>query len=139
MTGMVDHVERLRVALSDTDAMGVVHYKNVFRFFEVAETELMRKIGFPYSKRWTAGFPRVQATVTFKKGLHYDDLIDVRVRPSKVGKSSVVFEFTIFKDGELSVEGSVTCVAVGNDRSPLPLPSEVREALMAAGSPRPQS
>jgi acyl-CoA thioester hydrolase len=127
---MVEHVEHLRVALSDTDAMGVVHYRNVFRFFEIAETELMRKIGFPYSQGWTAGFPRVQASVTFKKGLRYDDWIEVRVRPSKVGSSSVIFEFAILKDGELCVKGSVTCVAVGKDRSSQPLPTEVRDALM---------
>ena len=135
---MVEHVERLRVALSDTDAMGVVHYKNVFRFFEVAETELMRKIGYPYSNKWTAGFPRVQAAVTFKKALRYDDLIDVRVRPSKVGNSSVVFEFAIFKDDDLCVEGSVTCVAVGKDRSSQPIPPEVREAMVGASLSRSQ-
>ena len=112
--------------------MGVVHYRNVFRFFEIAETELMRKIGFPYSQKWTAGFPRVQANVTYKKGLRYDDPIEVRVRPSKVGTSSVVFEFAILKDSELCVEGSVTCVSVGPDRSPQHLPNEVRAALLAS-------
>jgi YbgC/YbaW family acyl-CoA thioester hydrolase len=127
---MVEHVERVRVALSDTDAMGVVHYKNVFRFFELAETEFMRSIGFPYSNGWTAGFPRVQASVAFRKGLRYDDLIDVRVRPSKVGTSSVVFEFTILREGEVCVEGSVTCVAVGEGRSSQPLPEAVRAALL---------
>ncbi|HBC73432.1 MAG TPA: hypothetical protein DC017_00990, partial [Candidatus Wallbacteria bacterium] len=39
----------LRVRYAETDTMGVVYYGNYFTWFEVARTDALRQIGYPYS------------------------------------------------------------------------------------------
>ena len=48
--GKIGHKTEIRVIYADTDAMSVVYHSNYFKWFEVGRTELLRSIGFPYSR-----------------------------------------------------------------------------------------
>jgi YbgC/YbaW family acyl-CoA thioester hydrolase len=127
---MPEHRETMRVRWVDTDASGRIHFSAAFRYFEVAEFELLRALGVAHGTLGEAvGFPRVNVSATYKKALRVEDVIEVRVRPGRVGNSSVTYHHEIFHDGELAIEGQVTAVAIGPDGKSRPLPGRLRQAL----------
>ena len=79
----VEHVERLRVAWVDTDAGGRIHFSNAFRWAEQAETSLRRKLGI--LEGWS-DYPRKRAEAEFHQVLRFEDEIDVRVTPERLGE-----------------------------------------------------
>ena len=124
----LEQVERLRVAWVDTDAGGRIHFSNAFRWAEVAETSLMRRLGM--LERW-GDYPRRHVEAEFHKVLRFEDEVEVHLRVERVGRSSVTYAWTIEKDGEAYVSGRHTVVNVGRDGRPEPLADDVRAALSA--------
>jgi acyl-CoA thioester hydrolase len=124
----VEHVERLRVAWVDTDAGGRIHFSNAFRWAEQAETALRRKLGI--LEGW-GDYPRKRAEAEFHEVLRFEDEIDVRVSPERVGATSITWRFEITRDGELCVDGRLVVVHVGEDGRPTALTDSERNALGA--------
>jgi acyl-CoA thioester hydrolase len=124
----VEHVERTRVAWVDTDASGRIHFTAAFRWAELAETGLTRKLG-PLDG-W-GSFPRRRVEADYLRVLVFDDEIEIRLWVEKVGTTSVTYAWTISKDGEPYVEGRHIAVHVDEAGRPEPLPEQVRAALAA--------
>ncbi len=87
-----------RIRFIDTDASGRIHYTCLFRYFEAAEIEFFRTMGFR-TFREDVSFPRVHVECDYRLALLYDDLIQIEVRLTKVGGSSVRLEFRVRGDG----------------------------------------
>ena len=122
----VEHVERMRVAWVDTDAGGRIHFSNAFRWAEQAETALRRRLGI--LDGW-GDYPRKHAEADFHRVLRFEDEIDVRITPERLGQTSITWRFEITRDGEFCVEGRMVVVHVGDDGRPTPLTAREREAL----------
>ena len=122
----VEHVERLRVPWIDTDAGGRIHFTNAFRWAELAETALLRRLGL--LERW-GDYPRRHVEAEFLKVLRFEDEIDVTIRVDRVGETSINYVWTIAKDGEAHITGRHTVVNVDRDGRPEPLAESVRAAL----------
>ncbi len=71
----------LRSRYGETDQMGYVYYGRYLEYFEVARTELIRNLGFPYSKMEEEGvmLPVVDAAAMYKSPIYYDEEMEVRV------------------------------------------------------------
>ena len=123
------------VRWSDIDRAGIIYYGQFLRFFEIAETELFRSVGLPYSKVFD-GFdiwlPRVQIHFDFHKPLVLDDLIEVSAYVGRFGNKSFTLKFEVNKKGEtdLVAEGHVVlaCVSRSSFKS-VPVPAAIVEAL----------
>jgi acyl-CoA thioester hydrolase len=122
----VQHVERLRVAWVDTDAGGRIHFSNAFRWAELAETGLLRRLGL--LERW-GDYPRKHAEAEFHKVLRFEDEIEVTLRVERVGRTSITYLWTIAKDGDVYITGRHTVVNVDRAGRPEPLSDDVRAAL----------
>ena len=130
---MISHIEKLRVRWVDTDASGIIHYTAAFRYFEVAEWELLRKVGVPFRPHEKDfGLPRVAVNATFHVPLRVDDEIAVHIRVERLGTTSVTFALEIFREEMLCVSGSVTVVFINDQGKPISIPNQVRRALTAA-------
>jgi acyl-CoA thioester hydrolase len=127
----VEHVERLRVAWVDTDAGGRIHFSNAFRWAEIAETGLMRRLGM--LQRW-GDYPRRHVEAEFFKVLRFEDEVEVRLRVERLGRTSITYAWTISKDGDVCITGRHTVVNVDREGRPEPLSEEVRAALSGEGS-----
>jgi YbgC/YbaW family acyl-CoA thioester hydrolase len=123
---VIHHVERIRVAWVDTDAGGRIHFSNVFRWAEQAETALRRRLGL--LEGW-GDYPRKRAEAEFHQVLRFEDEIDVHITPERVGTTSITWRFEITRDGELCVDGRLVVVHVGSDGGPTPLTDRERAAL----------
>lgn len=123
-----EQVERLRVAWVDTDAGGRIHFSNAFRWAEIAETSLMRRLGL--LERW-GDYPRRHVEAEYHKVLRFEDEFEIRLRVEAVGRTSITYRWTIERAGEVCVSGRHTVVNVDRNGSPEPLADDVRSALSA--------
>jgi acyl-CoA thioester hydrolase len=119
-----------RIRFIDTDASGRIHYTAMFRYFESAETEFLRTLGVVYDAQRGYNLPRVHVECDFLRVIGHDDLIQIEVSLTKLGRSSIRFEFETFKAGELAARGAVVVACA--DRHTLrsmPMPDELRAKL----------
>lgn len=123
------------VRWSDIDRAGIIYYGQFLRFFEIAETELFRSVGLPYSKVFD-GFdiwlPRVQIHFDFHKPLVLDDLIEVSAYVGRFGNKSLTLRFEVSKKGEpdLVADGHVVLACVSRSTfESVSIPAEMIDAL----------
>lgn len=123
------------VRWSDIDRAGIIYYGQFLRFFEIAETELFRSVGLPYSKVFD-GFdiwlPRVQIHFDFHRPLVLDDLIEVSAYVGRFGNKSLTLRFEVNKKGEpdLVADGHVVLACVSRSTfESVPVPAEIIGAL----------
>jgi YbgC/YbaW family acyl-CoA thioester hydrolase len=124
------------VRWGDVDLAGIICYGAYVRFFEIAETELFRAVGFPYSKlfeQFDFWLPRAALHFEFRKPALLDDHLDVEMWVAHVGHSSLRLQFEVRKndpDRTVTAEGYAVLVAVARrDLRPIPLPPEMVAAL----------
>jgi acyl-CoA thioester hydrolase len=122
----VEHVERARVQWVDTDAGGRIHFTAAFRWAEMAETGIRRKLGL--LEEW-GSYPRRKVEAEFLKVLVFEDEIEVRIRPERLGQTSITWAFEIARNDELCVRGSLVVVHVDDEGRPAPLTDKERAAL----------
>ena len=121
-----------RVQFYDTDAQGIVHHSNYFRYFEEARGELLRGIGLPYSSIRERGYEVVllEACCNFKKPLFYDEVVDIELLLEGVDRFTFSFVYRVSVGGELRAEGKTKHCMV-KDGKIVSIPREVREKLAA--------
>jgi acyl-CoA thioester hydrolase len=123
------------VRWSDVDRAGIIYYGQFQRFFEIAETELFRAVGLPYSDlfdRLNVWLPRVQIHFDFRQPLVLDDLIEVSVHVARIGNKSLTLRFEVAKKGKsgLVAEGHVVLVCVNRESfESVPVPAEIVQRL----------
>ena len=125
------------VRWSDDDKAGIICYGSYVRFFEIAETELFREIGYPYSKLFETfdiWLPRRQLHFEFDAPAMLDDLLEIEAWIGRIGRTSIRLEFETYKlEGDMRVRtahGYVVMVATRRtDLRPVPVPSELVERL----------
>ena len=127
---------RETVRWSDVDLAGIIFYGSYVRLFEIAETELFRAAGLPFSRlfeEFDLWLPRAALHFEFRRPARLDDLLDLEMWVSRIGTSSLRFQFEVYKSAperELTAEGYAVLVAVRRgDLKPVPLPPEVVAAL----------
>ncbi len=126
---MIEHTLRTRVAWVDTDAGGRIHFTAAFRWAEAAETGLRRELGL--MEGW-GSYPRRRVEAEFLRVLRFEDEIEVRIRPERLGRTSITYRFDVLRDGEVCVEGRIVAVHVDAQGRPAPLTE--RERLVLSGA-----
>ena len=122
----MEHVERLRVAWADTDAGGRIHFTAAFRYAEIAETGLRRSLGL--LEDW-GDYPRRRVEADYHQVLRFEDEVDVRIRPERVGTTSIAWAWEIVRGEEVCVAGRHVVVHVDASGRSSAVPGVVREAL----------
>lgn len=92
-----------RVAFSETDAAGIVHFAEFFRYMEDAEHAMLRDLGLSVHRDIgddVAGFPRVSASCDYKKPLRFEDVFTIDVYVAGKSDKSVTYGFTFRKADE---------------------------------------
>lgn len=124
-----------RVRWGDVDAARIIFYGAYIRFFEFAETELFRSIGFPYSMifdQLDVWLPRAHLECDFLKAAQLDDLLRVCVFVGHVGTKSLRLNFEVRRKGESDLIATAHFVLVSVRRDTfetVPLPEMLIEKL----------
>src|ERR1035441_3454691 len=129
---MPEFTHRVRVAFPDTDASGRIHFTAMLRYFESAEIEFLRSLGYRYRDAPDVGFPRVRVECEYRAAVGFDDELDIAVSVKRVGTSSYTLGFAALKDGVAVANGSIVVVCVGRPGRAQALPERLKEALRGA-------
>lgn len=127
-----------RVRWSDIDAAGIVCYGAYLRFFEAAETELLRASGLTTSgvrERHGIWLVRRRIECDFHQPIRLDEELEIFASISGIGRTSLELRFLGRRVGERppAVEGRYVLVAVDRDTlRPMPLPDAMRRVLARA-------
>ena len=125
---------KLRVRFAETDLQGIVFNGNYLTYYDVAWTEYFRAIGLRYQDmiEMEADTVLARTTLEFKSPARFDEVLEVYTRVSKIGNTSLTFEFEIYPEGEDRLIGSASSLCVCIDQKslrPVRVPDELRKRI----------
>tara|TARA_R110000751_G_scaffold15772_3_gene50753 strand:+ start:434 stop:871 length:438 start_codon:yes stop_codon:yes gene_type:complete len=123
----------LRVRWSEADLQGIVFNGHYLNYADVGVTEYYRELNAANPGRSDLSgneFFAVKTLLEYRAPALFDDLLDIRLRVSRLGNSSMAFSVGIFRDATLLVEGEIVYVRADQQtRRPLPIPASFKEAI----------
>src|SRR4051812_25568741 len=122
-----------RVGFSDTDAQGIVYYGRYLPYFDTARVEYLRDLGRLRGDGEHEFVMRASALEYFAPA-RFDDLLEVLVGVSRLGRTSVTFEGAAYRvdDDALMVTARQTLVLVDVDeRRAAAIPESYRARIRA--------
>lgn len=127
-----------RVAFSETDAAGLLHFSRYPVWMEDAEHAFLRAGGFTVHGRSDAEgawlFPRVRVEVDYRAPLRFEDEVQVELDVAEVRTKAIVYAFTFRRDSEVVCVGRVVAVfarATVDGIRGAPLPEDLRRHLVS--------
>jgi acyl-CoA thioester hydrolase len=123
-----------RVRWADVDLVGIMRFSAVTRFVEMAEQELLRAAGLPYSFIFEAPeiwMPRRHLAIEYASPARIDDLLTMVTWISRLGDTSLTITMDLRQeDGRLVASATmvVVCVTV-EEFAKRSLPKVIRDAL----------
>jgi acyl-CoA thioester hydrolase len=121
-----------RVGFSDTDAQGVVYYGRYLPYFDQARVEYARHLGMLATRSEEHEFVMRANTIEYHAPARFDDLLEVFIRVSRIGRTSVTYECAAYRveDDVLMVTAQQTLVLVDlEERKACPVPDWFRERI----------
>jgi acyl-CoA thioester hydrolase len=121
-----------RVGFSDTDAQGVVYYGRYLPYFDQARVEYHRHLGMLDDQPAGLEFVMRACAIEYFAPARFDDLLEVFVRPARIGRTSVAYEHAAYRveDDLLMVTAQQTLVLVDvAERKATPVPESFRDRV----------
>ncbi len=107
-----------------------MHFPNIFLYVEAAERAFLKSRGVLFFDRAQGGWPRVKVSCDYHIPLLCGDIIEVQLALSKIGTSSITWDFFIVTAaGEIAAAGSMTAVRVNAQGRPQPISADERVQL----------
>ena len=122
---------RTRVGFSDTDAQGIVYYGRYNPYFDLARVEYLRSLGLLH-RRAGGDFVMRANDVEYFAPARFDDELEIYARVSRIGRTSVTFEFAAYRlpDQVLMVTAHQTLVYIDlAERRPVAVPDDYRTVV----------
>lgn len=136
-----------RVAFSETDMAGVMHFSNYYRWMEDVEHEFWRSLGEsvvirpeelaelaadPAHADAHLSWPRVKTGCEYFAPARFEDDVELSFRVLNVGDKSYTFEVEFFHAGRRIARGETTavcCTMKGGTFRSMAIPARIREKL----------
>ena len=125
----------IRVRWAETDKQGIVFNGHYLTWFDIAQTEHFRAMGYRYPNglaRHGLDIFAVNANLDYRSPAHFDEMVTLAGRVDYLGRSSLRYRMAVFREDTLLVEGSVTYVIATKDgRVPSPIPVDFVAKVLA--------
>jgi acyl-CoA thioester hydrolase len=125
----------VRVRWIECDAQGIVYNGAYLGYLEIGQAEDYRNLGFAIYIIPQSGyfdFAVVKSTQEFKAPAKVDEIIELHVRVSNIGNTSLTLNLEIYPDGGDRLLTSIETVYVGYDaatESSKPVPDAIRQLV----------
>ena len=122
----------LRVRWMECDAQGIAFNGSYMTYLEVGQAEYFRNFGFSIYRIAQRGYfdsAVVKTVIEFKAPARVDDLLDIFVRVSHIGNTSIALEVEIYPQDSDSLLTTLQTVYVGFRADSLehqPVPDAIR-------------
>ncbi len=124
---------RLRVRWAEVDMQKIVFNAHYLMYFDTAIADYWRALALPYEAamhQLEGDLFVVKATVEFHASARIDDRLDVAMKCSRIGNSSMVFTGAIFRDEQHLISGDIVYVfADPVTQTSRTVPAALREVL----------
>ncbi|AOW13304.1 4-hydroxybenzoyl-CoA thioesterase [Hydrogenophaga crassostreae] len=126
---------RLRVRWAEVDMQKIVFNAHYLMYFDTAIADYWRALALPYQDAMDSlegDLYVVKATVEFHASARVDDQVEVAMKCSRIGTSSMVFTGAIFRGEEHLISGEIVYVfADPATQKSRPVPDVLRKTLLA--------
>ncbi len=117
---------------NDNDQFG--HLNNViyYRLYEALIVQYLTEAGLDWMQDPVIPYA-AESLCRFRRAVSFPDILDLGLRVSKVGRTSVVYALAMFRQGEDEAAATGHWVHVYVDRQsqqPMPVPALIREAML---------
>ncbi len=136
MTSISPYRAQLIVRFGDIDQAGIVYYPRLVNYFHVAMEEFFAgalDLNYPrFLAEHQLGLPAARLEVDFLQPLRYGDHLDIEVGIESIGTTSIVWRYTIHREGNHDPCASARVVTVNVDMKTfdkVPVPSWLRNRL----------
>ena len=125
----------VRVRWMECDAQGIVYNGAYLGYLEIGQAEYYRNLGFAIyiiPKSGYFDFAVVKSTQEFKAPAKVDEIIELHVRVSNIGNTSLTLNLEIYPEGSERLLTSIETVYVGYDaktESSRPVPDAIRQLV----------
>ncbi|HIN24200.1 MAG TPA: acyl-CoA thioesterase [Dehalococcoidia bacterium] len=125
----------VRVRWMECDAQGIVYNGAYLGYLEIGQAEYYRNLGFAIYIIPKSGYfdlAVVKSTQEFKAPAKVDEIIELHVRISKIGTTSLILNLEIYPEGSDRLLTSIETVYVGYDaatESSRPVPDAIRQLV----------
>ncbi|MDA1127177.1 MAG: thioesterase family protein [Chloroflexi bacterium] len=125
----------VRVRWMECDAQGIVYNGAYLGYLEIGQAEYYRNLGFAIYIIPQSGyfdFAVVRTTLEFKAPARVDEIIELHVRVSEIGNTSLTLNMEIYPEGSDRLLTSIETVYVGYDaatESSRPVPDDIRRLV----------
>ena len=125
----------LRVRWMECDAQGIVYNGAYMDYLEEGQADYFRNLGFSIYQVAEAGYfdsVVVKVVLEYKAPARVEDLLDIFVRVSKLGTTSVTLDMEIYLQGSESLLTTMQVVYVGyftESGNTRPVPDDIRELV----------
>jgi acyl-CoA thioester hydrolase len=130
------HKTQLRVPLFEIDLGQAVYHGNYFHLFELGREDFLRSLGYPYRRFMDQQLHLaiVEASCSYRRPIHYDDLIEVHTGVNWWRSRSLALSHLIYRnegEGELALctKATLNMVCVRFSGQSTILPTEFVELL----------
>jgi YbgC/YbaW family acyl-CoA thioester hydrolase len=135
---------RLRVRWAEVDMQKIVFNGHYLTYIDTAIADYWREIGLPYPHGYVERFGNDvylrKANVEYLGSARYDDELTVYCRVSRLGRSSMTFNFEICRATEPPlVTAELVYVNADPQMKPAPLPEALRDKVRHYERIAPQS
>ena len=125
----------VRVRWMECDAQGIVYNGAYLGYLEIGQAEYYRNLGFAIYIIPQSGyfdFAVVKSTQEFKAPAKVDEIIELHVRVSNIGNTSLTLNLEIYPEGSDRLLTSIETVYVGYDaatETSRPVPDAIRQLV----------
>ncbi|WP_246068391.1 acyl-CoA thioesterase [Fodinibius sediminis] len=127
----------LRSRYGETDQMGYVYYGRYLEYFEESRTEMIRSLGFPYTRLEANGvmLPVVHTEVDYKAPVFYDERMKIEVTLYDLPSVKLETYYRVFtnrQDAPHILGKVVLCFMNEENRKPCRAPADFINSLSSA-------
>ena len=126
---------RFRVRWMECDAQGIAFNGAYLGYLEIAQAEYYRNLGVGIYQIPLAGYfdlAVVKTTLEFKSPARVDEIVEARVRVSRIGNTSIVMNLELWRPEPESLLTTIEAVYAGYDAAAgttRRVPDELRELI----------
>ena len=131
--GLVVISVREKVRFVETDAMGVAHHSNYFRWFEMGRVEFLKQNNISLNDLIVRGivFPITDVECKYKHSAKFDDWILIKTEAESITPVKMIFNYQVIReaDGVLLAQGRTQNVFTTKDGKITKLPQDIYQKI----------
>ena len=130
------HSMPLRVRWAEVDPQSIVFNAHYLTYCDICVTEYWRAVGIRYPEdvlhAHGVDIFVVKSTLEYHASARFDDMLDIRGRMARLGRSSMLFRVEMYRGDEHLITGEIVYVCADpQTQKSAPIPAQVRETIAA--------